>query len=255
MLLCVFGNSGAGKDTIINKIIEDYYMFINSDNYLKDDCYQLPAVDKLILCTTRPPRINEACNFVTGHCYYHFLSDVQFNLAIDADQMIESRSYLVANGDTWKYGTYEDDLVHALESDTVFITTCTPHQFTAYYNFAKHHSDVMGDDYRSRLYPIFIGVESEKERLNRLVNRAEDSFDDLREVCRRFSYDSEYVDQSKVPERFLVYNDNVDDTVNYINNLLDTFDFTGAHQIDDNWEIDCTCPDTFGNLICREMLY
>lgn len=254
MLLCVFGNSGAGKDTIINKIFDDYYVFKQNNALYVEGEWQYPSVAKLVLCTTRPPRPEEVNDFVSGN-YYHFMSDIRFADAITNNQLVESRSYLVANGGVWKYGTYEEDLRNALESDTVFITTCTPNQFTAYYNFATHNTDVAGDDYRSRLYPVFIGVKSEKERMLRLLNRSNGSFDDIKEVCRRFSQDSEYIDQSKVPERFLVYNDNVEDTASYVLNLIDTFDCTGATQFDVDWNIDCTCPDTFGNLIVREMLY
>lgn len=255
MLLCVFGNSGAGKDTIINKLIEDHYMFTQSNTYLQEGEWQYPSVAKLVLCTTRPPRINEACDFISGRCYYHFMNDTQFEEAVNTNQLVESRSYVVNDGEVWRYGTYEEDLRNALESDTVFITTCTPHQFTAYYNFAAHNVSKSGKDYRSKLYPVFIGVESEKERLLRIIFRCNDSTDELREACRRFCKDDEYMDQTKVPERFLVYNNSVDYTASYILDLIDTFDCTGETQFDSDWDIDCTCPDTFGNLIVREMLY
>lgn len=256
MLFCVFGNSGAGKDTIIKKLLDDQYIGMRDH---PEDYTMMPKLKKLTLVTTRPPRVNEECDPETGMCYYDFLNKSDFIYECEVGTLVESRSYRVASAnsnryETWSYGTYEEDLLNALTSDDLYFVTCTPHQFSAYYNFAKYYEMVTGENYRDKLYPIFIAVRSEKERLLRTINRSNDSFYDLREVCRRFASDCEYIDQTKVPEQFLVYNDNVDDTANYILNLIDTFDPNGTMEITDTWKIDCTCPDTFGNLINKEML-
>ena len=58
-IIALYGMSGAGKDTILNKIIEDYGEELN--------------LNPIVSCTTRPPREGE----VDGVAY-HFLSNENF---------------------------------------------------------------------------------------------------------------------------------------------------------------------------------
>ena len=61
------------------------------------------------------------------------------------------------------------------------------------------------------LYPIVLRVSSEKERLLRTLSRIDDNFDSIREVCRRFSDDIDYLDTSKVQDYYLYNNDSEND--------------------------------------------
>ena len=54
MLYCILGNSGSGKDTILNKLLADKKL----------------RLKKVVTCTTRPMRDNE----VQGE-NYHFVSN------------------------------------------------------------------------------------------------------------------------------------------------------------------------------------
>jgi len=94
LLIVMSGPSGAGKGTIVNKILE-----------LKKDI----AVS--ISCTTRQARVGE----VEGVNYF-YITDEQFQEKIDNDGLIEHAQF-VGN----KYGTPKDKVIQSLESGTDII--------------------------------------------------------------------------------------------------------------------------------------
>lgn len=180
MLFCIMGNSGCGKDTLIDLVTA------NCDR-----------IQRLKLVTDRPRRPNE------DDSRYIFATKYEFDSLLDNDSFVEYRVFKVTSGEIWRYGTLKSMFFDAIESKDK-ITTCTPKQFTKYYNLLKNKEKHM-------LYPIVLRVSSEKERLFRTLDRIDDNFDSIREVCRRFSDDIDYLDSSRVPEYYLCNNDSEND--------------------------------------------
>lgn len=82
-IIALFGESGAGKDTVLREIL------VNR-----------PMVHKIIPYTTRPPRKNE----IDGIDYY-FITEDEFIKKIEKKELVE---YTYFNN--WYYGTGVDDL-------------------------------------------------------------------------------------------------------------------------------------------------
>ena len=93
-MLCLCGESGVGKDTLMKKLIEKY-------NYRR-----------LVTYTTRPKRDGE----VNG-IDYHFVTPKVFHELCASDFFAETTSYTVANGEVWEYGTAIKDV----KDDTIVI--------------------------------------------------------------------------------------------------------------------------------------
>lgn len=226
MLFCVLGNSGAGKDSVIEELI-----YRGKEEGIV--CKRLP------LYTTRPPREGELCDPLL---YYNFVDDIDFTEMITDNKFIETRSYNVLNNAVWYYGTTKEDFKNALLSKDFYFVPCTPAMFKSYYEYLASSASY---DLMAKMYPIYITTPSEKERLNRLVKRAYTD-DELYEACRRFAMDTERIKDDTIPERFTVVNHDLTDTVTYIMFLLETFIDNDSN---DPWLIDCTCRETYGGLI------
>lgn len=84
IILC--GKTSSGKDTIQNELIKR-------------------GMRSVVSYTTRPPRDGEI-DGVT----YHFISKEEFLKKIEDGFFAETTSYVVANGDTWYYGSAIEDL-------------------------------------------------------------------------------------------------------------------------------------------------
>lgn len=179
MLFCVMGNSGAGKDTLIDLVTAN------------DE-----SIKRLKLVTDRPKRPNESEDryiFVSKEEYDRMLEDFD-------NHFVESRSFKVADGSVWRYGTPINDFNRATLKQDVYITTCTPMQFTAYYNSLEKN-------YKWHLYPIVLTMISPKARLERMLNRIEDDYDSVNEVCRRFCADEDPVYENKMLPMYTYPND------------------------------------------------
>lgn len=228
MLFCILGNSGVGKDTVITETIS----MAEKDGI---------KIKRLPIYTTRPVRQDEAFN---PDLYYKFVDDsVFFLMRVINNEMIEHRSYTVADGSSWFYGTTKNDFENAIISNDIYLVPCTLSMFKTYYEYLRTSGSLYNLLYK--LYPIYITAPSEKVRLSRLIARAKTDAE-LYEACRRFAIDVERIDDKIVPEQFTVVNDNVSDTACYILSLIDTF-IELEHN--DPWLIDCTCRETFGGLV------
>lgn len=183
MIICVMGNSGSGKDTLIDLVTAN------------DE-----SIKRLKLITDRPKRPNESedrYNFITPKEYDKMLEDFD-------NQFIESRYFKVADGSYWRYGTPINDFAIAVSSKDAYITACTPKQFTAYYNSLEKK-------YKWHLYPIVLTMISPKARLERMLERIEDNYDSVNEVCRRFCADEDPVYEDKMlPMYSYPNNDEID---------------------------------------------
>jgi len=93
-MLCLCGESGVGKDTLMKKLIEKY------------------DYRRLVTYTTRPKRDGE----VNG-IDYHFVTPKVFHELCAGDFFAETTSYTVANGEVWEYGTAIKDV----KDDTIVI--------------------------------------------------------------------------------------------------------------------------------------
>lgn len=77
-ILALMGEAGAGKDTILQEIINQH-----------------PEFYEIISCTSRPPREKEI-----NHINYHFLSREEFEQKIKNKEMLEHTEF-----NDWYYGT------------------------------------------------------------------------------------------------------------------------------------------------------
>lgn len=94
-IVALFGQSGAGKDTLLDAII-------------KMDCPF--KVNKIITTTTRPPR-----EYETEGIDYHFISVEEFAEKILSGEMLEATSF-----NDWFYGTAINDIKENVVNVGVF---------------------------------------------------------------------------------------------------------------------------------------
>lgn len=97
-LLVLIGKSASGKDTIANKLVDEY------------------GYKRLVTYTTRPMRQNEVQDVT-----YHFISEDDFKEKIDSGFFLEYRKYLTEQG-IWFYGSAKKDY----ELDEKHISILTP---------------------------------------------------------------------------------------------------------------------------------
>lgn len=213
MLICIMGNSGAGKDTIIKSMM--YHAKVRGI-----PIHQMPTI------TDRPRRANELQP--DDYNPYIFVTPEQFEGDLVQSDLLESRTYEVNQPGQkyFRYGTCGTNLYSAIHSNEIYVTACVPSQFAAYYN------NLSMNKLCHKIYPVFLSV-SDRDRLLRSINRVDpNDVNGLRELCRRFYNDVEHINPLEVPSRFYVDNTNdVDETANYILDLAETF-------IDINWESD-----------------
>lgn len=183
MIICVFGNSGSGKDHIISKALD-------LAKEMKID------LTRMKLVTDRPRRKDEDSS------YYEFLSKKEFSELIYDKELLEFRCYDTAF-DIWRYGTTDKTWKEVLNPDKAYITTCTLRQFTELWQNTPKV-------FRCQVYPIVLEVP-DRLRLLRMIDRVDGNYAQMREVCRRFVSDEEYLDTSAVDDSFKFQNSNDDD--------------------------------------------
>lgn len=93
-MIAIIGNTGVGKDTITNILIEKY-------NY-----------KKIVTYTTRPKRQNEIDDVT-----YHFISDEKFDDMLKNNEFAEYTTYKTVHG-LWRYGT---KLTDCNDDDSIII--------------------------------------------------------------------------------------------------------------------------------------
>lgn len=143
-IIALFGKSGAGKDTIQRQIKMN-----------------IPEVNSIVSCTTRPPREKE----VNG-VDYHFLSLEQFTQKVLNGDMLEATEFR-----DWFYGTS----ISELDPDKINVGV---------FNIAG--IEALLADSRLEVVPVFVYAE-DKVRLYRSLMREVDP--DCEEICRRYFAD------------------------------------------------------------------
>lgn len=156
MVLGICGKSGSGKDTLI-KMIKDR----NRDIY------------RMVKASDRPPRKYEK----NGQDYWYFTKE-DFKEAERTGSFITVQSFKVANGETWDYGIFQNDIEECLDSDCLCLITLTPYEVEALYKkLNKNQLD--------RLYILYLNITDDIRR-KRLLERG----DDIAEINRRIDADN-----------------------------------------------------------------
>lgn len=161
------GKSGAGKDTLVNKLMNS----------------SLLKLKRHMSFTTRPMRENE----INGREYI-FVTDEEFDKYKKEHKILESREYKVASGDIWKYFEV-DDIDYKDKFNYIGIGTIES------YNKIK---DIYGPD---MIRPIYIDTDDDirRERLteNRSYSKAE--------INRRIEQDNIDFSKEKLSEIYNLY--------------------------------------------------
>ena len=150
-MIAIIGGAGAGKDTVLNKVIYE--------------AGPAPAsvLASTISCTTRPPR-----DYEKDGVDYHFLDNETF-----AGYVLENKFVEVAEFNGWFYGTLKDDL----KKDKINIAVLNP----AGVENVLRHNDI-------NLKVFYLDVPG-RIRIIRQLQREKDP--DIPEVLRRYLADDE----------------------------------------------------------------
>ena len=171
-IFCIIGQSGAGKSTYLDLILNDKKM----KNKVKELKY----------CTTRKKRYEEEES-------YYFVKNDKFIEELEAGNIIESRHYEKYDEDVEYFTTYDN--LNVQDCD-VLICAASVDQVLAYIEKLDN------------IYVIDVKVDL-KERIQRLLERAETN-DEVLEVCRRaLEEQEEYSRINSIDKNIIhIYNDN-----------------------------------------------
>lgn len=150
-IIALFGKAGAGKDTILNELFNTYSSTL--------------PINKIISCTTRPPRDYE----VNGKDYF-FHTDEEFLIKVANGTMLEATKFR-----EWFYGTSLD----SLDKNKINIGVFNPEGICNLLETARTSKNI--DVIAIEIYA------SDKMRIIRQLNREEEP--DCMEICRRFQTD------------------------------------------------------------------
>ena len=180
----LIGKSSSGKDTIAKHIV---------------NTYKIPF---LVPFTTRPMRNNEKQNVD-----YHFVSDIELNEMFNCGDILETRSYMTAQG-KWTYGHSKS----FLEDEKSYIAILPP-------SACKSVSEVDGIN----LVPIYIKVNDGERLIRSLQREMENDNPDYSEICRRFLADEKDFSKEKLDEinvQYIVENKNLTETFAKIGEII-----------------------------------
>lgn len=150
-IIALFGKAGAGKDTILNALFNNYGSAL--------------PINKIISCTTRPPRDYEE----NGKDYF-FYTDIEFLTKVAKGTMLEATKFR-----SWFYGTSSD----TLDKNKINIGVFNPEGICNLLDTAKTSNNI-------EIIPVMI-YASDKIRIIRQLQREEEP--DCMEICRRFQTD------------------------------------------------------------------
>lgn len=188
-IIALFGKSGAGKDYLLNRIINS-----NSEDF-----------QKIVSYTTRPKRDNEEF----GKDYY-FVSEETFTDMILEDKFLEASSFR-----EWCYGTPKT----SLSKEKINVGIFNPEGIeTILFNKNDFEEKV-------KILPVFVDCP-DKERMIRVLEREESP--DVMEIFRRYRKDlidfSEF-NFSGIQYSFNSLNDSDDYFTDFIEKILNEDNF------------------------------
>lgn len=153
MIFYVMGKSSSGKDTIYQRLIEEY------------------GFQTVVLYTTRPKRDSER-----DGKEYHFVAEEDLKRLQDEGRVIEARAYHTLHG-IWYYFTVDDGQLDVSGNDYLLLGTLESYQkMREYYG-------------RENFVPLYIEVE-DGLRLERALKRERQQREPkYAELCRRYLAD------------------------------------------------------------------
>ena len=173
-IFCIIGKSGTGKNTLVKTILSGEY-----------GCRDLDLTE-IVPVTTRPKRPDEVETksftyrredleklvVTTDIPDYVYVTDEEFEKL----DLVEQRSYKVANNDVWKYGTPKLGLPY--ERDYILITTPD-----AIPKIQKY--------YEADMFMVITCVVccAAKTRITRMLDRGYGKPEEIAEQCRRYLAD------------------------------------------------------------------
>lgn len=165
-IICLMGKSSSGKDTIFRKLLEEGTLGLKT----------------IVPYTTRPIRTGE-----THGIDYYYTDEAGYQHLVEADRIIEERSYLTMYG-LWRYFTVADDTLE-LETNSY----CMIGTLEAYVNIKKYFGP-------EKVLPVYIEID-DGVRLQRALNRERSQKEPkYEEMCRRFLADCQDFSEEKIRE-------------------------------------------------------
>jgi guanylate kinase len=174
-IIALFGKSSAGKDHLQRWIVDNY------------------DVNKMISCTTRPPR-----DYEKEGIDYFFLTNEEFAEKVLDGTMLEATEFR-----SWFYGTP----LESLSEEKINVGVFNPSGVAC-----------MLEDSRLEIYPIYV-MASDKTRLMRSLNREENP--DCAEICRRYFTDVE--DFKDLDFDYVLYFNEDDSNLDKLREIINDF--------------------------------
>lgn len=187
-IYALVGCSAIGKDAILNKLVQ-----------VKKD------LKTIVSTTSRNMRAGEQ----QGR-EYNFVSSEQANEKLINNEFIESRSYKVANGDTWIYGITKDSI--DLDSNNNYIV------IVDFNGLCELNNYLSNEGYKNTI-SIYIDGSYQTRLLRSLQREGKMKDVQIEEVLRRFKDDNEKVLIAKDYCDYAINNEG--DFFNTINRILD----------------------------------
>lgn len=174
-IIALFGKSSAGKDFLQKWIVNNW------------------DVNKMISCTTRPPR-----DYEQEGVDYFFLTNEEFATKVLDGTMLEATEFR-----SWFYGTP----LESLSKDKLNIGVFNPSGVAC-----------MLEDARLEVFPILV-TATDKKRLMRSLNR--EAKPDCAEICRRFFTDE--ADFQDLDFEYVTYNNETSDNLPNLRKIINDF--------------------------------
>lgn len=165
-IFVVIGKSASGKDTIYRELAMDKSL----------------GLKEVVSYTTRPIREGEE-EGVT----YHYVTEEILNQLIEANKVIEHRTYQTIHG-PWHYFTVHDEQLNLADNNYIIIGT-----LESFVQIRKFFGENV-------VVPIYIEVEN-GERLSRALGREKQQKNPrYEEMCRRFLADEKDFSEDKLQQ-------------------------------------------------------
>lgn len=166
ILLLISGPAGIGKTTVCESLLSEFS----------------PGLARLVTATTRSPREGES-----DGVDYHFLSTVEFEEKVLADEFYE---HAVVHGR--RYGTLKNEIKTRLDIGVDLLLNVDVQGFEAFRKASETDSYLSG-----KLLTVFLMPSDLKELRLRLINRGTDSEEEIErrmavaqaEIARSNEYD------------------------------------------------------------------
>lgn len=150
-MIILLGKSASGKDTVVNKLIHNYYGY-----------------EKIITWTTRPMRPGEKQDLT-----YHFTDDEDFEEKIEEGFFAEWKKYNSVFG-TWYYGTAVQDITNNPNNKIIILTPSGYEDIKEYINNEEILSVYLDSSLRTLYKRLKFRGDNPKEIKRRLLHDIKD---------------------------------------------------------------------------------